>query len=161
MMKNKRYISATNKQFIIVAIISLITACLTIFLLATNTIPSFFTEKWMTVTYLVIILILAVASSLYSIAALSAIIVGVCLDIYFKKCEQKSQGAVKCLLSHEFKEVKLKDIAVLEEIIDLSTVSCKAKVDETGEIIFEITINAEAKGHTDDYAYFLEKFDIE
>ena len=157
----KQYINVTNKRVIIGALVELIVASLAIFLLATNTAPPFFSGQWILVIYWLIVLFLAMACGLFFIATVIALIVGMCINHSLNRRENQAENKVKSILSHEFMTVTLKDMAILQDILDMSTVSCKAKVDETGEIIFEININAEAKGHTDDYTYFLTKFDID
>ena len=158
-MKNL-YISATGKQVIITAIITFIVAAITIFLLATNTIPPFLNASWMLVTYFTIVFIFCVASCLLFFGFGTLLVVGLICNYYFNRKEQKAEKLIGCTLSHEFKKVYIKDPTILYEMLNSSNESCQARLDEKGEIVFEIEIHAKAQGHTNDYSYFLDKFDI-
>lgn len=155
------YISMTGKRVVIATFVELIVAIITILLIVTDTAPTFLRGTWMLFAYYMIILFLAFVSSMLFLATCSILIVGVCVNHYLNRSEQQAEKKVKSTLSHEFKPVKLKNKEILQNVLDDSTISCQARLDENNEIVFQIQINANASGHTDDYSHFLEKFSID
>ena len=63
----------------------------------------------------------------------------------------------ECLSTKDFSEITLKMHD--DSIIPLEKFICKAKLDEDGNIIYNISLNFESE--TDDYENFLKHFSIE
>ena len=64
------------------------------------------------------------------------------------------------ILPEEFCEVKIKNFecSPLADFFNEESMSCKARLDENGEVIFKIRVNATMS--TDDYVWFLQNFSI-
>lgn len=159
MKKQKHVETSTIKGLFILTIMTGIVFAFIIFIICNNILP-FKDNNTIYVLSAVILVFLLLSSFLGIIASAELLILAI---FYFKNAEKSYKESLiliemeKFLSTSNFTEVTLRTNNL--SMIPKEKFICKARLDEDGNIIYNVSLNFETK--TDDYENFLKHFDVE
>ena len=146
----------TLKTPVILSIASGLLFGLMLFILTNNLLPR--DNKILYVTTVTICFVLLFGGFIGFIVFSEGLVFTIVLNKKAKKYHKRMLIKIhECLSTKDFSEITLKKHD--DSIIPLENFICKAKLDEDGNIIYNISLNFESE--TDDYENFLKHFSIE
>lgn len=158
MKKEKRHISF-EKQLIIVIIISVLSFVVSLYIYNNYLVGQNFKDNILLFIVGIVVGLIIIASILVSLAFIG-ILFGTLLSNYYEKKEYlKSKEEIK-VLPNDFVTVYLKNSNdfPLATFVASEDITCYAKLDENGKVVYKIQINAEYE--TDNYNIFLRHFKV-
>lgn len=158
MQKEKRHIS-TEKKLIIGIVVSILIFAVSLYIFNNHIVGTSIINNIPALVVGVIVFIIVVAS-FFATCGLIGILFSVILsNHYAKKSYLRSKEQIKAL-PNNFVNVHFKDFDSfrLASFVDSEDITCFAKLDEKGKVVYAIQLNIEYE--TDDYETFLRHFDI-
>lgn len=158
MKKEKRHIS--TKMKLIIGIVVAILVCLVLVYIYNNyLVGRSFKDNILIFIVGVVIILMTLASGLSALALIGLLFGEILSNHYEKKSYLKSKEQIKALPSN-FVNVQFKDFDNfrLSSFVDSKDITCFAKLDENGNVVYAFQLNVEYE--TDDYETFLRHFDI-
>jgi ABC-type uncharacterized transport system fused permease/ATPase subunit len=154
-MKEKKRRISTEMKLIFGIVIAILVCLVSVYIYNNYLVGRSFKDNipLFTVGLLVIIISLL---SFFAIWCLIGLLIVVLLDLYNSK---RSKEQIKTMPNH-FVNIYFKDFDNfrLASFVDSEDITCFAKIDENGNIVYALQLNVEYE--TDDYETFLKHFDI-
>lgn len=158
MKKEKRHIS-TKMKLIIGIVVAILVCLVSVYFYNNYLVGCSFKDNILILIVGVVVILMTFASGLSSLALIGLLFGEIISNFEAKKSYLKSKEQIKALPSN-FVNVHFKDFDSfrLARFVDSEDITCFAKLDENGKVVYSIQLNVEYD--TDDYEIFLRHFDV-